>query len=137
MRQDFEKIFSLFEPTEPPVGLADKITRRLRRQRRWATISRLAVFSLGLLSSAAAIFVAGRMVWQDFAGSGFAEFFSLLFSDAGLVAVYWKNFIFSLLEILPVTGLLFLSVAVLAFLESVKLLAKHIGLAVGHKQFTN
>jgi len=137
MRQDFQKLFSATGQSEPPAGLFDKMTRRWRRQRRRALAGRLTAFSLGLLGSLAAVFFAGRMVWLDFSGSGFMQFSSLLFSDASLVAVYWKNFLFSLLETLPVTGLLFLSAAVLAFLEFVKLLAKSIALAVGHKQFTN
>jgi len=63
---------------------------------------------------------------QELAQSGFYAFFSLMFSDTEIVAVYWRNFAPSILEALPATSLIFLLTAACLFLQSVSGLLKNI-----------
>jgi len=127
MRKDYEKLFSHLKSPEPPDGLFEKIMLRLHKERQLLTLKRrLTIFSVGLIGSAVAFIPAFKMVQAGFIESGFMDFFSLLFSDTGIVMAYWQNFALSLLETLPVLSLMALLATVLVFLESLKLLARDI-----------
>lgn len=122
---------------EPPKGLFEKVILRLKREQRIAAIRRLAVFGLTTISSALAFIPAFQMAKTGFAESGFGQFFSLLFSDFGIVVAFWQNFALSLLEALPVVSLLVLLGTLLIFLESLKLLVKNIKFIFNSKQLIN
>jgi len=125
MNRDYEQLFDHFELPQPPAGLLGRIINRIQTERNLLTAKRrLVIFSVGLIGSIAAFVPVFKMVYQGFAESGFMQFLSLLFSDTGVVLSYFGNFLSSLLETLPVTGLLAFSVVLLIFLESLKLLAK-------------
>ncbi len=100
---------------------------RIHKEQRLLTIRRrVAFFSVGLIGSAAAIIPVSKILYAGLSESGFVEFFSLLFSDTGVVAAYWQSFAMSLLETIPVTGLIIFSITLLVFLESSKLLVKNL-----------
>lgn len=107
----------------PPKSLFEKIMRRIREERKLLALKRKLIFlSIVFVGSIAALIPTFRMTQAGFVESGFIEFFSLLFSDANIIAAYWKNFALSLLETLPVTNLIMLLTVMLLFLESLKLL---------------
>lgn len=109
-----------------PKDLFEKVMRRIREEHRLLHLKRRLFFlSILFVGSIMALVPAFRMTWAGFAESGFSEFFSLLFSDADLIMVYWKNFALSLLETLPVTNLIVFLAVVLLCLESLKLLVKN------------
>ncbi len=125
MRKDYEKLFANISPIEPPDGLFEKIMSRIARERGFLTLKRrLVIFAFGIAGSAAAFIPIFKMAQAGFVESGFIQFFSLLFSDAETVIVYWRNFGLALLETLPVTSVALLLAAVLVFLESLKLFIK-------------
>ena len=106
---------------EPPADLLYKIMDRIGAEKKRRQIRRhLAFFSLSLIGSVAAFYPAGQMLWHDFNASGFFQFFSLLFSDSEIVLKYWQNFLFSLLEALPIVSVIILLSLVWIFLESLK-----------------
>ena len=112
---------------EPPKELFDKIMSRIHREQKLGRIKqRIVIFSFGALVSLAAVFPAFQILKADLAASGFFTFSSLLFSDFAIVAAYWQNFALSLLETLPVMGLILFSAAILAFLGSIRFLTKNI-----------
>jgi hypothetical protein len=57
---------------------------------------------------------------SEFKQSGFYEYTSLLFSDTGLVARYWKEYIMSVVDSLPTTSLILTSLLVLVILILVR-----------------
>ncbi len=92
---------------DPPDGLFDRImdrvaAERMIREKR----KRLASVSVTALSSLVFSLLAVGPIWSDISSSGFLRLVSLLFSDFRLVSVYWQNFGLSLLESLPVFGLI-------------------------------
>ncbi len=62
----------------------------------------------------------------SFSESGLSQFASLLFSDFGVVAAYWKSFLFSLLERMPLNGLIALSGSSFIFFITLKALARDV-----------
>jgi hypothetical protein len=68
-----------------------------------------------------------KILFTDLTRSGFYEYFSLIFSDTGSIISYWKEFVFSLAESLPVFSIISaLSLLFICFL-SLRYLMKQIG----------
>jgi ABC-type phosphate/phosphonate transport system permease subunit len=138
MHKNYEKLFAHLKPLEPPEGLFEKIVYCLREEQRFLNVKRrLVIFSIGLIGSVAAFIPVFKMVRTEFVESGFIQFFSLLFSDFGIVISYWQNFAMTLLETLPITSLILLLAVVLVFLESLKSLVKNIKIIFTSKQLIN
>ncbi len=112
---------------ELPEGILERIMVRIHAEQRFLTFKRrLAIFSFGLIGSGIAFIPTFKMVQAGFAESGFLQFFSLFFSDFGIVAVYWQSFTMSLLETLPVMSLAIFLAVIFIFLESLRFLARDI-----------
>jgi hypothetical protein len=127
VHQEYKKLFSYLTPPEPPAGLFDKIMQRIYKEQRLLIIKRrIVLFSAGALGSAAAFIPVFRMVQSAFSQSGFLEFFSLLFSDSGLVITYWQNFALALMESLPVMSVAALLGTIFIFIGSIKFLSQDI-----------
>jgi len=125
IRKDYEKLFIRLEPLQAPEELFGKIMERIHRQERLAALrKRLIIFSIGLIASLAAFIPALRLMQQSLAESGFAQFFSLIFSDFGIVLTYWQNFALTLLESLPVLSVAAFLATIFIFLESLKFLVR-------------
>ncbi len=118
MRQDYEKLLSCLEVPEPSAGLFNRVLATIQIKQRRLVVRRNVFCSLGLLVSLVLLIPAWQMVQVGLAESGFLEFFSLLFSDSGMMAASWQNFGMVLLESLPVTGLALLLIAVAGAVSS-------------------
>jgi len=107
--------------------LFEKIMRRIKAERKRMVLRRkIAGFSFVLAISFLGLVPAIKMAYAGFVGSGFVQLFSLAFSDTAIIMASWQNFILSLLELLPITGLLAIGVALLAALGSLKFLSKNL-----------
>jgi len=127
MHKDWENLFNCLETPEPADGLFDKILQRIRKEQRLSIFRRqLALFSIGVVGSSVALIPAFQMVQSELVASGFVEFFSLLFSDLGLVMAHWQNFVFALLESLPVMSIVAFLAVIFIFIESLKFLTHNI-----------
>jgi len=125
--------------TEPSQELLAKIMLRVQKEERLLVIKRrTAIFFVATLISGLAFIPAWQMLSSGLASSGFVQFLSLLFSDFEIIASsYWQNFIFSLLEAVPVVNLIIFLSVLLIFLESLQLLAKNIKLFLSLKNLFN
>jgi len=125
MREDYEKLFSYLKAPEPSDGLFSDILSRIKRERQIIILrKRLVLFSIGMIGSVIAFFPAFSAVWADLSQSGFASFMSLIFSDSAEVLVLWQDFMFFVLEAIPVLGITMLLAALFVFLGSAKLFMK-------------
>ena len=107
--------------------LFNKIMLRIKTEQRKVILKRkIGIFAFILVISLTGLVPAFSMAWTGFADSGFVQLFSLAFSDTKIVMTYWQNFIFSLLESLPITGLMIAGISLLALLGSLKFLYKNI-----------
>lgn len=124
--ESIKKSFHDFQTPEPPKDLFGKIMSRIRKEQRTSIRRRIIIFSIGLLGSLAAFIPVFQSARNAFAEFGFIQFFSLLFSDSEIIITYWRSFVLTLLESLPVMSIVALLAIILIFLESLKLLVKNI-----------
>jgi ABC-type phosphate/phosphonate transport system permease subunit len=99
---------------------------RLERERRRAFRIRIALAGSIGLAALAAFVPAWNFLSSEAAQSGFAQFASLVFSDFSVVTAYWKDFLLSLLESLPVYGSLAVLGSLFAFGLSLRSLSNAI-----------
>jgi hypothetical protein len=121
MRKDYEKLFSNIATPEPPAELLGHVTRRIQKERRrlenrWRWIL-LSVTAAGTLAALVPVLALLKTAFDE---SGFWQYFSLLFSDFDVVMASWQNFSASLLESLPITGLILLFAILLSGLNLLK-----------------
>jgi len=85
--------------------LSDDIWRAIQaKEARSLKIQSLLYSFVGILSLGGFVFIAISLK-QQFASSGFFEYVSLIFSDGGLIALYWKEYLLSLVDSLPIASL--------------------------------
>ncbi|MDO8581807.1 MAG: hypothetical protein Q7S16_02940, partial [bacterium] len=124
MPNDFQQLFNHLQAPEPHPGLLGAIIKRIDAERMFAVKRRFAIFSAGFFVSFFALLPVFNMMRADMVQSGFAEFFSLLFSDIGMVAVYWQNFSITLLESLPAASIAAFLATVFVFLGSLRFITR-------------
>lgn len=106
MKEDFFRIFARFSPTEPPVGLFERVMRaidreyELRRGRKllWEFAALSVIFLIGMPFS-------WNILVSQTESSGITYFLFTAFSDLSVFAILWKNFSLAILESLPVAGI--------------------------------
>ncbi|MFA5021238.1 MAG: hypothetical protein WC517_04240 [Patescibacteria group bacterium] len=104
--------------------LFNRIMARIEREK-IKTARRKAVFFAGtFLISVLASWPSFNLLRADLAASGFLDYLSLVFSDFGIVAVYWQSFSLALLETLPLISVIISLTLVWIMLESLKLLVR-------------
>lgn len=135
MDQNYEKLFSRLVSPEMPENLLGKILIRIQKEKQKMHIRKLVIFSLFSSLSAAAVIPAFRYAQAGFLQSGFWHYFKLIFSDFGTIAGFWQNYALSLLETLPVFGLIIFLSSLLLFINLIKLLAGEIGGYKSLRQF--
>ena len=114
---------------EPSRKLSEKILSAIAHEKQRRARIHFVVFDFSCVTSAVAIIPAFQYALQEFSRTGFYEYFSLLFSDGGLLLSYWKEFSLSLIESLPLLGLTVLLVTIFALLKSFTLAAKNMRVA--------
>ncbi|MFZ2187203.1 MAG: hypothetical protein WAV46_01060 [Candidatus Moraniibacteriota bacterium] len=110
------KLFKKIEPSLCREDFESEIFQAIAAARTGQLKRRVAVSYVGLLFSGVAILSAGLLYGGAFLGSEFWSVIALLFSDAAIVAGDWNNFVFLLLETVPVVPILLLLVPTFIFL---------------------
>lgn len=131
MQNNVEQLLRTLEAPDPRPQLFDVVMKRITMEGVRAAKRRLVIFSVGCVGSFAAVLPAFMMMRTNMAQSGFAEFFSLLFSDMGSVALYWQNFTLTLLESLPAVSIAAFLATLFVFFGSLRFLTRDIKLLYG------
>ncbi len=111
--------------TEPSPALYHAVLHRIEDARAHRARVRLAGLVVLAFASLAALIPAFQYAVQEFARTGALQYLSLVFSDGSLMITYWKEFIMTLAESIPVLGLIFILSAGGTFLVSVFLAIKN------------
>lgn len=107
--------------------LFEKIMLRIGVEKNKIAIKRkIAVFSVMLAVSFVGLIPAVKMAYSGFTSSGFTQLFSLIFSDTSVVISSWQNFALSLLETLPINGILLAGFLSIIFFGSLKFLLNNL-----------
>ncbi len=134
----FLRISIIESKTMDEQNLFEKIMLRIRaEQKRMVLKRKTAGFSFALAVSFLGLIPAIKMAYSGFVGSGFVQLFSLVFSDTSIVMAYWQNVVLSLLESLPITGLMAIGVSLFVILGSLKFLSKNIKGFYNKQQLVN
>ena len=114
---------------EPREGLLGFILASIENEkRRLAKIRLLYASATGILSIATLVPMTIYFINQ-FWQSGFYQYLSLVFSNGGLVATYWKELLLSLAESLPVLSIMAVLILVLVLLTSSKYIIRNTQIA--------
>lgn len=102
---------------QPRADLYARILSRLDREEKLMKLKRrLILRSLGFLLSFLLFIPLAARLYADMAGSGLAQFFSLLFTDFNIIMANLGDYAFTLLESAPIVSLSLALAAVLAVL---------------------
>jgi hypothetical protein len=135
MDNDIEQIFkSAFRPVDPPgyllAAVGDRLVRAKLLRARW----RSSLFAILSVIAAYGMVSAGGNLLVESAYNGFAQYWALMFSDAGLLFAHWADFLQTLAETLPVWPLSILFGSAVALLYSIKYLFEDLpDLTADHK----
>jgi hypothetical protein len=114
----YKKLFGYINLTEPPRGLRGQILSLVgNEQKRLAKIRTWAFGSGSIISFGFSLWAIIYLV-SSVKESGFWQYFSLLFSGDSAVYLYWHELSLSLIESLPITGLIIFLTAIGFFIWS-------------------
>lgn len=110
----------------PGIKLEDHIWNRLCERDTRIVRTKFYCFTILSLASLGASILVIRTLARELTQSGFYEYLSLIFSDSGSVATYWKEFIFSLAESIPTVSIMLILTLLSLFLLSLRHIARSI-----------
>lgn len=124
MRQERENWVKALSGEEPSDGFTDRVIARIALGERRARRARLVVF--GMLSSFFVIGLVPAFLYMEneIMASTFYTYLSLLFSDGWIVMASWEDFIFSLIESAPISGMALFLGCFGAFLWTARIAAR-------------
>lgn len=105
MEQNLQKLFknAVYHPEGRLSGdIYNAIEYRNNKIIKW---KRFGYLSLSILSLSGSIFSIKSLIEQS-TRLGFYNYLSLVFSDSGIIATYWREYILSLVDSLPVASLI-------------------------------
>ncbi len=127
MSKDCENFLGHLNRNNPPKDLLDRIFFRINKEQR-KRVLRARIVSFGSISIIAAVVLVFSLgeLQKEIAQSGFTNFISILFSDWGVISVYWKEFAISILESMPIFGMAAFLGSIFLFLASLKIFTRDI-----------
>lgn len=108
----------------PESGLSGDIFRVIRNKEFKSRKIKMWIYSSVVIISLGGLIPAISDLSSQFANSGFYEYLSLAFSSNGSILSYWKEFVLSLVDSLPVTSLIFSFILLFIFFISTRLVMR-------------
>jgi len=105
VEQNLQKLFkqASYQPESRLSGdVLLLVEAKSSRIAKWKTIGYLSASVLSLSLSVMSI----KSVIEQFTTTGFYNYLSLAFSDSGIIATYWKEYILSLVDSLPILSII-------------------------------
>jgi len=122
MNNESRQLDKVLQSAPVPAGLFDLVCRRVALAKLARARVRSVVFAVAGVLSVVGLVTAFSSVSAGFVQSGFSQYLSLLFSDAGALSSFWLDFLQSLAESLPILPLGILLGSFWVLLESIKYL---------------
>ena len=94
-----------FDIKEPPNDLFLKIIARIEREKEIKQTRKLILFAIPFVFSLILLPFSWNYFWTEIKNSGIFYFFETLFTNLSLVSTYWKDFVFAILESLPILAI--------------------------------
>jgi len=133
-----KNLFKKIQQREPSKSLFEKIIKNIESERNFIILRRkIILISVSMTLSTVLFIFSVLLIRSEAIKSGFALFFSLIFSDFNIVMQHWQNFGVSLLETIPIMNIvLSLFIGTLS-ISSIKLFSKAIKIFNNYKQIHN
>ncbi len=140
MREDLKELFTRadsVDPAEPRAGFLDRIMLLISKESRNRSTARARVLSFGLLLvlSLMVLIPAWSELREELMETHFSQFASLVFSDWSVLTLYSQDFVLSLVEALPIFGILAVLGSIFTLLFSLWFLARDLGIAFRYANF--
>lgn len=136
MNKQITRLFHKLPERPVPAGLSTAIMQKIER----SEINRLRIRALihGALVCAALVLCvpAIKYIGATVAQSGFGEYFSLVFSDSGLIVSHFQDFMLLIADALPVTGGIALVAIALIFVNSLVRMFQNISSLSAHRRYS-
>jgi hypothetical protein len=110
----------------PESSLSLNIWKVVLKRQRKVSLIRLWSYSLMSALSFSAFLFSAKELSLKFSQSGFYQYLSLFFSDSQTAIAYYKQFMLSLVEALPVFSLMLVLAMLLIFLSTLRPLSREI-----------
>ena len=120
--EDYDDVFTETGGMEPPEGLLNSICSRIEEEKNRRKKIRFFGGITSLFVSLAGFIPALLYLKAEIVQTGFYEYASLAISDWEIVLRHWQDFGLSLLESLPIFGMVFVLAASLGCLWSLHLI---------------
>lgn len=137
MEKDYQKLYQTLRVPTIPQGLRDSVLARIDIEARHASLVGIAMFTPLVFISAFSVIVSFQYLAGEAAQSGLSNYLSIIFSDWSTLISYWKEFLISLAEQVPVFETIIFLGTVLALLGSLKSMLKNIRTRFGFMQLIN
>ena len=126
MKRRFEKVAKKAEPINPPPELFDRIILAIKTEQEIQIAQKLLFGFLFLFSVSIMVLpFSWSVLINQLEKSGTISLFSVLVSDFGIFLTFWKDFSLAILEVLPVTEIIFFSISVGISIFTLRLFLKN------------
>jgi hypothetical protein len=126
MRKNYKKLFNNLKAVEPPPALLDRIILAIKKEQEFQKTKRLLFGFLFLfVVSLVATPLSWKMLVSQAKSSGTFYFISTAVSDFEIFLTFWKDFSLAILEVLPVTEIMFFSICLGISIFTLRLFLKN------------
>ena len=125
MSDEYEILFQCLGQIDPPKRLSKIILTQIAIKEKHAMLVRLCFAVAASAVSFVAMIPAFMYMFAEFYQSNFYTYVLLLFSDGSTTLLYWKEFVLSLAESLPLVGITLVLTTIFVFLGSLRLMARY------------
>jgi len=126
MRKNYKKLFNNLKPVEPPPALFNRIILAIKKEQEFQKTKRLLFGFLFLfVVSLVATPLSWKMLVSQAKSSGTFYFISTAVYDFETFLNFWKDFSLAILEVLPVTEIMFFSICLGISIFTLRLFLKN------------
>jgi hypothetical protein len=122
MEKDNKKFLNRFQNLEPPPELFDRIILAIKKEQELQRIRKLqfgflflSIFSISIMP------FSWKMLINQMINSGIFYFVSTAVSNLAIFLNFWQDFIFAILESLPIVEIIFFAINLIIFLFTIHL----------------
>lgn len=120
MTKEYRELFSRLAAVGPREGLSSKILEVIEYRRKRKIFIKKGLVGIPAFLSLISLYPAVAYLSSELSGSGFLYYMSLVFSDGAIILASWQDFLFSLVESLPILSIIVALIPVVILATSLK-----------------
>jgi len=124
---DLRKLFQQNTTTPLPSNMLERVMFRIEMEIQKRAQKQRYIWGIVSISSLFAFIGSCIYAFEAFSTSGFGNYFSLMLSDSSSALLFWRQLGLSLIESLPVVGVILLLASISLLLWSIRRFSKYTG----------